>query len=439
LRKSCIRLGRHATYDRVVFDISGAMPNYFVRYVPAIYAESGAKVPLKGTAVLAVSLHSVDIEHAPAVPAPTGLPAIRDIKIFDQFEGYLGYGLGLSDRNGFRVIELQNPTRLVIDIAHDLPAPTSTALQSSPLGDSSNATLTAIRTAAHPTYDRVVFQFQGPNTGLRYVVGYQGAWNDHKVGLASGSSYTGAWNSGIYRQPFEVPNLPEGNPTLKPEEEDAAHFMVRMVHQYPHQVTIYGAGPLTNIALAIRLDPHFAELAQQLVIMGGSLNPQTESEEWVNTPRREFNIWFDPEAASITLTAPWAKITTTTIDASIQAHLSPILRAIAQSQSIPARYLVKYAHHDGDLDYVWDELAAITLLDPTITRRERYVYMDVSLDHGPTYGDLLTWSDTRKPQLPLQKVHAQIDIDVPRLQKDLIELFTSPTPNAQSPAPLPAN
>jgi len=265
------------------------------------------------------------------------------------------------------------------------------------------------------------------------------AWTNLSQQIYGKINYMGAWNQDNKQAWDEVPSLEEGNPTTKPSIEDAAHFMVRMVHQYPHQVTIYGAGPLTNIAIAIRLDPHFAELAQQLVIMGGSLNPQTESEEWINTPRREFNIWFDPEAASITLTAPWAKITTTTIDASIQAHLSPVLHAIEQSQSIPARYLVKYAHHDGDLDYVWDELAAITLLDPAITRRERYVYMDVNLNHGPAYGDLLTWSDSRKPQLPLQKVHAQIDIDVPRLQKDLIELFTSPTPNAQNPAPLPAH
>jgi len=154
---------------------------------------------VNGTAVLAVSLHSVDIGHTPAVPARTGLPTIRDIKVFDQFEGYLGYGLGISDRNGFRVIELRNPTRLVIDVAHDLPAPTSTALESSPLGDSSNATLTAIHTAAHPTYDRVVFQFQGPDTGLRYVVSYQGAQlrvdlEHGTVRTAAGAlTYTGPW------------------------------------------------------------------------------------------------------------------------------------------------------------------------------------------------------------------------------------------------------
>ena len=109
--------------------------------------------------------------------------------------------------------------------------------------------------------------------------------------------WKGAWRDS-YHAAEVVPTLPEGAPTTTAQAEDAAHFMIRMVHQYPHQVTIYGAGPLTNIALAIRLDSHFAELAEGLVIMGGSLNPRTDDPEFVNDPRHEFNLWFDPEAAS---------------------------------------------------------------------------------------------------------------------------------------------
>ena len=62
-------------------------------------------------------------------------------------------------------------------------------------------------------------------------------------------------------------------PQPRPPDEDAAHFMVRMVHQYPHEVTIYAAGPMTDLALAIALDPHFPELAKELIVMGGSINP----------------------------------------------------------------------------------------------------------------------------------------------------------------------
>jgi len=262
-------------------------------------------------------------------------------------------------------------------------------------------------------------------------------WTRLASQLFGKTTYMGAWNERNKQRWDEVPELQEGNPTTKAADEDAAHFMIRMVHLHPHQVTIYGAGPLTNIALAIRLDPHFAELAQELVIMGGSINPHTDAAEWANAPRHEFNFWFDPEAASIALTAKWPRITVTTIDASIQTHLSGVLSGIAGSRSIAAQYLITYARHNNSSQYAWDELAAATWLDPAITVRARDVYMDVNVNHGPNYGDVLTFSDNDKPNLTLQKVHAQIDVDAPLLEKDLVALFSAPTPHAQNPAPLP--
>lgn len=48
--------------------------------------------------------------------------------------------------------------------------------------------------------------------------------------------------------------------------------MVEQVRRYPGEVMIYSGGALTNIALAVRLDPEFASLAKGLVIMGGYLD-----------------------------------------------------------------------------------------------------------------------------------------------------------------------
>lgn len=48
--------------------------------------------------------------------------------------------------------------------------------------------------------------------------------------------------------------------------------MVEQVRKYPGEIMIYSGGALTNIALAIRLDPDFASLAKGLVIMGGYLD-----------------------------------------------------------------------------------------------------------------------------------------------------------------------
>src|SRR5579863_7167894 len=99
--------------------------------------------------------------------------------------------------------------------------------------------------------------------------------------------YQGAWNyarGGKVHGPWEIPPLPEGAPTTKPANEDAAHFLIRMVHQYPHEITIYEGGPLTNLALAQIIDPEFASLAKELVLMGASLNPITTDPEFTETP-----------------------------------------------------------------------------------------------------------------------------------------------------------
>jgi len=226
--------------------------------------------------------------------------------------------------------------------------------------------------------------------------------------------------------PWEVPPLPEGAPHAKPLDEDAAHFLIREVHAHPHRVTIYAAGPLTDIALALAIDPHFAELTQGIVIMGGSVNPQTDDPEFANSPRHEFNFWFDPEAAHITLRTHWPRIDVTTVDVSIKAMFTQeMLDAIAKSPNPAAQYIAKYSQ---DRYYLWDELAACAWLDPSIITKERQVYMDVDLSHGPSYGDTLTWTDQLRPGTDVQLVHAQLDLDLPKFAKMFVELMSAPTP-----------
>jgi purine nucleosidase len=226
--------------------------------------------------------------------------------------------------------------------------------------------------------------------------------------------------------PWEVPSMPEGAPHTKPLDEDAAHFLIRQVHAHPHQVTIYAAGPLTNIALALSLDPHFAELTQGIVIMGGSLNPQTDDPEFATSPRHEFNFWFDPEATHITLRAHWPRIEVTTVDVSIKAMFTQqMLDAISKSNSLAAQYIAKYSQ---DRYYLWDELAACAMLDPSIITKERVVYMDTDISHGPSYGDTLAWTEQIRPATDVRLVHAQVDLDLPKFTKMFIDLMSAPRP-----------
>jgi len=224
-----------------------------------------------------------------------------------------------------------------------------------------------------------------------------------------------------YHGPDVVPPLPEGAPATKPVAEDAAHFLVRQVRAHPHQITIYAGGPLTNIALAIAIDPEFASLTQGIVIMGGSLEPITDDPEFATHPRHEFNFWFDPEAVHIVLRAHWPRIDLTTVDISVKTHFTKEMVAeIAHSNSPAAQYITKYS---TEFLYLWDELAAAAWIDPKIITKERTLYVDVDLSRGPNYGDALTWTDQNKPQRDLQPVHVQDDLDGPRFNKFFLELM----------------
>ena len=265
-------------------------------------------------------------------------------------------------------------------------------------------------------------------TPLAGNVAWLGAWGQ-KLDTLDTQAPAGAAvaaNSSHLPGPFETPPLQEGEPHAVPIAEDAAHFMIRQVHAHPHEVTIYAAGPLTDIALAVSIDPGFAALTRGLVVMGGSLNPQTDDPEFSSSPRHEFNFWFDPEAARIALRAHWPRIDVTTVDVSIKAMFTEaMLAAIATSQSPAARYIAKYS---AERYYLWDELAACAWLDPSIITRERKLYMDVDVSHGPAYGETLTWSEELKPVVELNLVHAQVDVDLPRFTRMFIDLMSAPTP-----------
>jgi inosine-uridine nucleoside N-ribohydrolase len=222
--------------------------------------------------------------------------------------------------------------------------------------------------------------------------------------------------------PYEIPPLPEGAPTTKPIDEDAAHFLISQVRAHPGQVTIYAAGPLTNIALAVALDPEFAALTKGIVFMGGSIRPQTTDPEFAADPRHEFNLWFDPEAAHIVLHAGWPRIDATTVDISVKAPFTQaMLDDLAKSQAPAARYIAAWSRQRS---YMWDELAACAWIDPSIVTKEQVLYMDVDLSHGPSYGDTLTWPENLKPATGVRPVHAQFDLDLPRFQKLFVELMS---------------
>jgi len=250
-------------------------------------------------------------------------------------------------------------------------------------------------------------------------------WEQHYGVIA----WLGAWTPSRYHPPDGLGEMPEGKPTTKPSGEDAPHFLIRMVHQYPHQVTIYAGGPMTNLALAVSIDPEFPSLAKELIFMGASLSPQTEDPEFQNLPRHEFNIWFDPEAAHIVLRAPWKKIVSTPVDISVKTELTQdLIDRIKKSDSPSARYIGAYAKLHGKYNYLWDELAAAAWLDPSVITRNETRYMDVDLESGAGYGDVLTWPENERPKIQVRPVEIQDELDRQKFYDMFVALLSAPTP-----------
>jgi len=242
--------------------------------------------------------------------------------------------------------------------------------------------------------------------------------------------YMGAWNfpPGKVHGPYEIPEMPEGKPTTKPLDEDAAHFMTRMARKYPHEVTVYAAGPMTNLALAIALDPQFPELVKELVLMGGSINPQTNDPEFALSPNHEFNFWMDPEASHAVLHAHWPRLVVTTVDISVKTHMEKeLIEQIRKSPTPAAQYVAKYAQ----AGYLWDELAAVAWLDPSIITKWKKLYLDVNVDHGAAYGTTQAWDEKTHPGMGEVLAEVQDDLDAAKFYREYVELMTRPTPGAK--------
>jgi inosine-uridine nucleoside N-ribohydrolase len=108
--------------------------------------------------------------------------------------------------------------------------------------------------------------------------------------------------------------LPEAK--LAKQRLSAPAFLVERIAQDPGAITLVAVGPLSNVAAAIALDPTFVANVRELMIMGGAINKSNV------TPSAEFNIWADPEAAAVVLSAGFEKVTMVPLDATHEALIS---------------------------------------------------------------------------------------------------------------------
>ncbi|MBS1090130.1 nucleoside hydrolase [Gluconobacter sp. Dm-74] len=234
--------------------------------------------------------------------------------------------------------------------------------------------------------------------------------------------WKGAWGGlgSIEHVPATQPpvrKLTEGAPHTTADALPAAMFLIREVHAHPHQVTIIAAGPLTNLALAIRIDPTFAETAKQLVFMGGLLDASMMSVTGNADFASDFNLIMDPEAAQIALTAPWPAITCVG-NVSNDIMMTPELaNRINAKHNAVTDYLQKY---QAPLP-LWDELTSAIAVDPTLITKSVTAIMNVNIDHGMDYGHAHIWPDSTAPKgMGLRKVKIVQSIDKTRFINDFV-------------------
>ena len=123
-----IKTGLHDGYDRVVFDVEGTgTPGWDVRYVAEATSQgSGDTVDVEGAAILQVTISGVGYptdtgieEYDGSAPLPgQGDEAVTEVVWDSTFEGTSVAFVGAAEQTPFRVYLLENPTRVVLDVAH---------------------------------------------------------------------------------------------------------------------------------------------------------------------------------------------------------------------------------------------------------------------------------------------------------------------------------
>lgn len=208
------------------------------------------------------------------------------------------------------------------------------------------------------------------------------------------------------------------NPEMRAVEPHAAQFIVEQVMANPGQITLVPVGPLTNLALALQLEPRIAKHVKEVVMMGGSVLHAGNV-----SPLAEANVHNDPHAAALVFRAEWP-ITMAGLDVTEAVQMNAayfdelaaggnrfggfIRRIVAFYQQFHVDW---YGMPDGEV-HTHDPSAIAYLIDPSI-----YVgqYWPVTVPtEGPAIGATIADRRLRFWQSP--KVNCLMQVDGDRLR-----------------------
>lgn len=168
--------------------------------------------------------------------------------------------------------------------------------------------------------------------------------------------------------------------------QSAAQFLVDIAAAHPGEITVAAIGPMTNLALALRLDPAFAENVGEIVMMAGSATGYAQNITVVG----DFNAYVDPEALAMVLTSG-ARVRMVGIDQTSRARLTRADAAVLQRGDAFGRWAGECAlawidflgkafplrAEHRDACFLHDPLVVAAVIDPTLlTWEDAYVATD---------------------------------------------------------------
>jgi inosine-uridine nucleoside N-ribohydrolase len=199
-------------------------------------------------------------------------------------------------------------------------------------------------------------------------------------------------------------DVPPIRPTQRPDPRSAAQFLCDTVATYPGEVVICAVGPLTNLALALELDPSIAANVAQVVVMGGAVDAPGNVTDFA-----EANIVGDPHAADRVFAADWP-VTLVGLDVTMQVHCTPAdfqsLRQVSPRiggfLDEATRFYFGYHKQRYDWDHccMHDPAAVIACLHPDVFTMEE-VPLETVLD-GEQLGRTQRISSTDSGRRPVR-------------------------------------
>lgn len=177
-------------------------------------------------------------------------------------------------------------------------------------------------------------------------------------------------------------------PTFELQKMHGVDLIADLVRKCPEKVTLVATGPLTNIALFLKMYPELRERIAHIVFMGGSASRGNR------TPYAEFNIWMDPEACDVVLKSG-LPLTMIGLDVTHQALITKEIFAklealdteVSRTLSGLMRFFAKTYNDVFEMPDppLHDPLAVAVLIDSAVTKN-RFVNVEVELNGTHTRG-----------------------------------------------------